>query len=260
MKLKTILLLGIMTAGSFSISAQHDKCPPSTVSATNRSTFGSETQAFAGQTVGSLFRGDNQHSFESLSSRYEVTKESYKQINGSPFLTEEAIAGTVIGINGNKKENVMMRVDLYSQNIIAQDEEGKEIALDGRFYKEIILPYKGKNLVFKKVNSDTPNKFYEVLYENGDMVFFKENSIKLKESDSASPYSNTETRFSKAKTEYYIKTGEEEIVKVKLKKKDILSVFPDAELEAMKYYAQSKGIKFKNESDYIAVFDGVNSQ
>ena len=87
------------------------------------------------------------------------------------------------------------------------------------------------------------------------MTFFKERDVTLKESQS-NGIVEQEARFRK-RTNYFIKHGEDgEIAKVRLKKKDIFPLIPDSELIAMQAYAKRKGIKFKDESDYVAFLGG----
>lgn len=265
MKIKTLFTIGLLTFGAFSISAQNTTygCPPGNGGGPNSppplpiSGGGSSYNPLsAGITSLNALDFSNE---TRASNQYEIVKATYSSIKGSPFLNKKPTQGTIVTNTGNTIKNIPMQVDMYSHNIIATNEDGKDMVLDGRFYEEVIIPHDGKNLVFKKANPATPDKFYEVLYEDGDMVFFKEDNIKIREGKSYGGISGAESKFSRTGSDYFIKTEGQGVVKVKLKKKDILSVFPDAELEAMKYYAQSKGIKFKNESDYVAVFDGVHS-
>ena len=89
------------------------------------------------------------------------------------------------------------------------------MVLDGRFYKEARVSYDGEEIVLKKSDSKDPNKFYQVLYEDGDMIFFKDNYVTLKEA-SNNGYSQSNSKFT-MRTKYFIKYGDGQIAKVKLK-------------------------------------------
>ncbi len=185
---------------------------------------------------------------------YASTRLQYNQIEGSPFLNDEPIEGTLV-LNNNTEVLVPLQIDIYSEKVIATNSEGQEIALDGRFYKEVRLPYEGQELVFKKVDSKNPSKFFQVLYEDGDMIFFKQKYASLRQA-SNNGIAKTEAQFSQ-RTKYYIKYGDNQVARVKLKKKEIFPHIPETELYAMQDYARKKGIKLKNEIDFITFFEGA---
>ena len=187
---------------------------------------------------------------------FKDLKSSYAQVKGSPFLNQEPINGTVVTNQGATLENIPLQIDLYSHHVIATDEKGEQIILDGRFYEKVILPFEGDDLVFMKPDPENAEQFFQVLHDDGNIVFFKESNIRLvKGSDNG--YASVSPKFSKSKTNYFIKMGDEAVVNVKLKKKDIFSILPDAELIAMKDYAQRKGIKFKDENDFVIAFNSM---
>ena len=221
--------------------------PGSSFSSTTTSLgAGSLTNTIAQQTMlGSLAKNS-----------YAAAKIQYKQIEGSPFLNDEPIEGTLV-LNNDTEVQVPLQIDIYSQEVIATNLNGEEIALDGRFYKEVRMPYEGQELVFKKVDDDKPTKFFQVLYEDGDMVFFKQKYATLRQA-SNSGIARTEAKFSQ-RTKYFIKYGDNQVAKVKLKKKEIFSHIPESELYAMQDYARKKGIKLKSEIDFIAFFEGAKN-
>ena len=189
---------------------------------------------------------------------YETAKLSYQAIKGSPYLNEEAIEGQLVLNDGSIMKNVPLRIDMYSGEVIATNPKGEEIALDGRYYKEVQIPFEGQDLVFKKVNESNPDQFYQVLYEDGDMAFFKLRKVSLREGKD-SGIAKTDSRFTE-RTKYYIKHGDNLIAKVRLKKKDIFPLIPESELYAMEDFARRKGIKLKDERDFIAFFEGNDEE
>ena len=183
------------------------------------------------------------------------TLPSYRSVEGSPFLFSEPIEGTLTLNNESLIENVPLLVDLYANELIVVKPNGDMMVLDGRFYKEARVSYDGEEIVLKKSDSKDPNKFYQVLYEDGDMIFFKDNYVTLKEA-SNNGYSQSNSKFT-MRTKYFIKYGDGQIAKVKLKKKDIFPLIPDSELYAMQEYARKKGLKLNDEHNFIAFFQGA---
>ena len=182
------------------------------------------------------------------------TLPSYQNTEGSPFLYSEPIEGTLTLNDDSYIENVPLLVDLYANELVAVKPSGEMIVLDGRFYKEARISYDGEEIVLKKSDSKDPNKFYQVLYEDGDMIFFKDNYVTLKEA-SNNGYTQRNSKFTQ-RTKYFIKYGDNQIAKVKLKKKDIFPLIPDSELYAMQEYAREKGLKLNDEINFIAFFEG----
>ena len=254
MKIRTTFHVILFTISCFALSAQ---CPSG--GGGNSSVSGGGGIGNSGAIVGGG-NGLNVLNQSFAGSQYQNIKSTYASIDGSPFLNNEPIESTLVMANGMELNNVPIQIDLYSHLVIATNDKGVQIILDGRYYDEIIMPFEGQDIVFKKADPKNPEQYYEVLYDDGDMTFFKEGNVRLNKSSTAqNSLANTNPNFHKGKTEYFIKMGQQEVVKVKLKKKDIFSIFPDAELMAMKDYAKRKGIKFKGEADYVAVFDGINS-
>ena len=198
----------------------------------------------------------NQQFFSDAFSGKFTAQQSYANVTGSAFLADESIEGTLIMNDGTQIAGVPLQVDLYKQDFIATTAEGKEMYINKKYYQEIILPHDGNNISFKKINPKKPDQFFEVLYEDGDMVFFKERYVTKKEPMSNGMFKR-EAEFTN-RTKYFMKHSDGKIAKVKLKKKDIFGNFPDAEVYAMLEYAKANGIKLKKEVDFVAVFEGVS--
>ncbi|MDA8693140.1 hypothetical protein N9L92_03690 [Saprospiraceae bacterium] len=254
MKIRTTFHVILFSLGWFALSAQ---CPGGPGYGSNQS-----AQIGGGNSASITGGGGGLNVLNQSfgSSNYQSIKSTYASIDGNPYLNNEPIEGTLVMVNGMKVENVPLQIDLYSHLVIATNDKGVQIILDGKYYEEVIMPYDGQDLVFKKANPNKPDQYYEVLYDDGEMTFFKEGNVRLNKSSSAqNSIANLSPSFNKSKTKYFIRKGDQDVVNVKLKKKDIFSMFPDSELIAMKDYAKRKGIKFKDEADYVAMFDNINS-
>ena len=182
---------------------------------------------------------------------------AYQEIKGSPYLNDEPTQGVLVLNNGDLIKDILLQMDLYTNEVIATKKNGDVVILDNVYFREVIIPFEGQDVVYKKTNPQDPDNFYEVLYEGPDMVFFKQRDVALREGVDHG-ISKVDSKFSQ-RNKYFIKHGEGAVAKVKLKKKEILSGFEDAELLAMKEYARENGLKFKDETDYIAIFEGVYS-
>ena len=258
--MKNLFGLLIMVLTCFSLSAQY--CPGGGGGGTGGG-GGGGTGAGAsftgGGSGGTISFNSNAFGQQFTSQIYSLVGKSkstaYKGVKGSPYLNDEPIKGTLVLNNGNMIQDILLQMDLYTNEVVATKKDGEEVILDNIFFREVIIPFEGEDIVYKKTNPEDPDNFYEVLYEGPDMVFFKQRDVALREGHDHG-ISKIEPKFSQ-RNKYYIKHGEGAVATVKLKKKENLSGFADAELYAMKEFARQNGLKFKDESDYIAIFEGI---
>jgi len=190
-----------------------------------------------------------------FSGKYTAASATYKTIKGNPYLTKKAVAGTLVMNDGTSITDVPLKYDTFADEVIATNHKGEDIVLDTRFYKEMVMTIDDDEVVFKKVNPKKPNKFYALLYDDRGLTFFKEVTTKMKEGENKG-VAKIQARF-RNYTKYYLKEGEGDVAKVNLKKKDVLSYFPQLEAIAMEEYCKKKGIKLKKEKDFIAMFEGT---
>ena len=177
---------------------------------------------------------------------------SYENAKGSPFLFEEYINGTIITNNDILLENVPIKIDLYRQEIIIKNDVGTELYLNGPYYKKIILPTEDRELTFSRQNPNKPDLFYEVLFENDYLSFYKEDYVTYREARN-NGMSKTPSKFTN-RVNYYIKQNGE-ISKVKLKKKQIIKMFSQKLANNMKEYISANNLKMKNEEDFVKLFN-----
>lgn len=182
-------------------------------------------------------------------------EDAYNNIDGSPFLSDEFIKGRLWTTDGVVIVDVPLKLNFYSNEIIALGLSGQPFALDERNYLKITLPYEGRELVFKRINNSRPNVFYEVLYESEELTFFKERYVTIKESKnyglSASPQ-----KFS-PRARYFIIQNGGHADKTKLKKKNLLALFPPSLAKKMEDYAEENHLILGKESDWVKVFAGI---
>lgn len=258
--MKNLLLITVMFISTSTLIAQN-YCP-SGGGTTSGDPGNSPTQDFTSGSNSSLGSISGSSAFSHLLNQTnsnlttrQVNQLVYEEIDGSPYLNDTPSKGTLVLNNGSMVEDILLQMDLHTNQAIATLQNGDEVFLDSKYFQEIVIPHDGKDVVFKKINPKNPDMFYEVLFEDGDTKFFKERYATISE-----PYNNGKVKRDAKltqRTKYFIHHGEGEIAKVKLKQKDIFSKFLNDEVYAMEQYAQEKGIKFRNEGDYIEVFSAV---
>lgn len=183
----------------------------------------------------------------------ESNRITYQKIEGSPYLNENPVSGNLTLENDNVVSDILIEMDLFQEQIIVTLENKDIMVLDPKFFQQITLPHDGKEITFKKLNPEEPLSFYEVLYEDGDISFFKKRYVTMTEG-SNNGYSRKEPKFNHRK-KYYIKNGKNKINQIKLKKKDIFPSFSPKEQKVMEKIAKNSELKLKDEADFITLFE-----
>lgn len=194
-----------------------------------------------------------------VSSALSRRKMTYDEVKGSPYLMEKPVHGIIVKNNGDEIVKVPLKVDLYSQTIVATNLDGKDISLNPKEYKSIILPYNNQILTLEKVNIDEPDIFYAVLYQDPEILFFREDYATFKDATS-NGISDTEASFTTRKN-YYIKhRRDKHPTKVKLKDKYILKSLPKRKADSILRYIKKNKLKLQSEEDFIKAFIATKSK
>lgn len=184
-----------------------------------------------------------------------VDENAHHDVEGSPFLDEKFIVGTLVTIDDDIILEVPLKINFYTHDIIAKNVSGDPMLLNESQYKAIILPMDGKKVVFKRVNEESPKVFYEVLFENSELVFYKEHFVAVKEGANYG-LATADKRFSN-QTRYFIKRADRQPEKIRLKKKNVFTIFPGSRAKELYDYAEAQGLELKSEEDYVQLFTGV---
>lgn len=187
-----------------------------------------------------------------------LAENNFSDIDGSPFLSDDFVEGVLVTNEGDVIVDIPMKINLYTKQVIAESHIGTLILLDERQYQEIIIPYEGQDLVFKRANSEKPQEFYEVLFESADLTFIKEHYVTVKEGTSNGIASRNK-EFSH-RTRYYVVQENGLAVKTRLKKKSLLALLPAALAKEMEAYASNNNIKFSDESDLVKLMIGISDE
>jgi hypothetical protein len=180
----------------------------------------------------------------------------YNDVKGSPYLNPEFTPGTVVLLNGKQFDNASLQVDLYSKNIIAEDENGKHIALNKALYNSFIITHEGEQLLYKKVNIEEPQEFFIVLFENEDFILFKDLYVTFREGVNKG-LTTVEPKFIKRNDYYLVKKASDYISKIKLKENDLQNKLPRSISKAFVSHVKKKKLAFKKEKDVVQALEAI---
>ena len=182
----------------------------------------------------------------------------YARVDGNPYMLDGFQEGVIVTYRNEEIVGVKLNYDGYQGNVIAINQHGDKIALDEKFYKKIIITGVEGNIVFGKpelkgnFNHNKNDKFFQVLYDNNGIVFYKDLSITIRKSQKTG-IGDTPDRFV-ARNSYYVKKDGNAPIAVNLRKKDLFDHFEETEMAAINKIVKKKKNKLRNEADYVALF------
>lgn len=183
-------------------------------------------------------------------------KKKYKNVTGSPFFYKYKIMATITTNNGEVVSNVPTMIDYFSEQVIIENELGKDMILDAWSHNKIILHKKDEKIPFKKVDLTKPTKFFEIIFARSDITIYKDVQMDMRESNNLG-MTGSGANFSRKKT-FFVIDAKGIVHKVKLKKKDLFKFFTPEEQKKMKALVKRKKIKLKKEADFRKVFNSLS--
>lgn len=182
----------------------------------------------------------------------------YKDIEGSAYLYEEYVLGTLITTDGHTIAEVPLKWNIYTQEIVVKSHSGDDILLDEYQYQTIFYPYEGREIELRRCNNQRPNVFYEIIFEEEKLLLFKEHYATIQEGHNQG-LSKSAKKFS-PRSRYYVIQGNGDAERTKLKRKSLFSMFPPATAQALESFAKQNNLKLNNEADFVALFKAVYEQ
>jgi len=161
-------------------------------------------------------------------------------IQGSPYLEDEFITGTVFTTSKKKIENVLLRYNIYNDDLEFKTPNNKILAIDNP--KSIELADFGdyqmvyqKYLSGKKIHS----AFFKILEEGNATLFAKPDVYFQKEVKGDGIKADKPAKFVQKSDIFYITIGDAPAKKM-VNKKDLIAVFENHSKEVSAYIKKNK--------------------
>ena len=200
----------------------------------------------------------NKHVVEKWANDY--IRVSRYRVKGSPFLLGESFPGNITYVDGSEMKKINVLYNIYEQR--AGMEVGKEMVQPGTAIKQFMvqLPEKfGSELLLFKPAADYEPKmegYLNVVAEGPKASLLKAFRAKLV-ADPSNMYANDIKMFEQY-AEYYIHlAGKKELVKVKLRDKDLIKALGGA--ENLKEYIVAERLDVAKEGDAVKLLHYLNS-
>jgi|GEM_PF-488585 hypothetical protein len=209
------------------------------------------------------------HNPPSWDSRINITdfngrlfKNIYADIEGSAYFLDSFCYANVTTTQGTAYENIQVKIDLHSNDILIITKEGKEMIPQGGLIKNILLIDSSKKepetYFFKSgypaIEQNTELTFYEVL-SDGAIQLLKYNKKDISEIKNEM---SGDTRKEFVLHENYFVYTNGEIKKMKREKDFILELMQDKKDKINEYLKINK-LNFKNTESITKLFEYYNS-
>ena len=162
-------------------------------------------------------------------------------IEGSPYLNDDFIKGTIYTISQTKYVDVPLRYNIYSEQVELKSGDGPVQALappeivEKVEFGDYILVY-----VPFKVSRNIRRGFFRVIESGDKAVLLARAQVLFEDAKEPAAYQDAKPpRFARKPDDYYIRAGKEPAQLIS-RKKDLEEVFPDHKKEVRSFIKKNK--------------------
>lgn len=180
-------------------------------------------------------------------------------VDGTPYLYDEFIAGTIATNDSLLYDNIFLRYNIYNDEMEFQLNVQNEVRIIGNPRDFLFFSINDKVFnYFTFVEKNRPQHgYFEVLNQGRCFVLVRRNIV-FAEREEARAYSDAKPpRFEKMQDQFYLKFGDKLPVRVRLRRRSILEVFDDKRHEINNFIRQER-LSFRNVDDLVKVADYYN--
>lgn len=187
--------------------------------------------------------------------RYSTVDLEYNDVKGSPYVEKDLLAGHIVLLDGGKTPQVPLQYDLYAGIFFYTDPNEDRLTIDLKVCREIILQGKKETYHFKRVDPNTADTFYDVLYEDDKQFIYNRIRTILREG-SDNGIVKTDPSFNRDDNFYVLMKGGKP-KSIKLKKKDVFKLFSKEDQARMEDYAKQNKLKLKKAAEFKEMFKSL---
>lgn len=184
---------------------------------------------------------------------------TYLSVDGSPYLFREFTVGEAVSNDNTRYVNANFRYNMHTDQIEYEKYGDIYILNNPGDFKYFII---GDNIFCYKLFSTSDGllkKGYFQLLNNGEeATLFKKKNVKFvppKEAEAYAPASSA--KFMSASDSYFISFHGKPLVRLNLKRKEFISVFPEKTNEIEHYIANQK-LSIRKEEDLLKLVEFYN--
>jgi hypothetical protein len=176
----------------------------------------------------------------------------YEEIEGSPYLTDHFVAGTLIATDSLIYRNVLLRYNIFSDEMEFLIERGgspRVIANPRNFLYIELEEMKFKYLTFRENNR--PAQGYFQVLNNGECQVLLRRKKVYAEPEKARAYGESRPpRFEEGSQALYVRFGRELPQEVRLTRRNILALFEERQDE-ITGFARANKLSYRRINDFV---------
>lgn len=192
---------------------------------------------------------------ESNTLNYKLTGRQYyfhSTLQGSVYLNDDWVKGSVTLENGDKHEDVYLKLNTLSEELITHNERvGSTIIIDKYIIDEFNLKNdKSSSNIFRKLNFDEYPKgehYFNVLYENELTLLCWYRTIEETTSYYRDSYGYLRDTWFKQESVYLLLLPDNNLVRIKGTKRSLINLFPEQKRKIRRLLRRNR-INFSSES------------
>lgn len=201
---------------------------------------------------------DFYYSQKVASGEYRKNELTEKDINGSPYLNDEFIKGSIYTVSKTQYADVPLRYNIYNDEIEFQTSDNKILALSTPEIVEKVVfgKYTMEYIPFEAGNK-VKRGFFKLLLE-GKVSLYARPEIHFEGPKPPAAYQEAQpAKFHPKDDRYYIRTGQEVAQSVG-NKKELIGLFPDHKNEIEAFIKKNK-INIKKPEELKSLVEYYNS-
>jgi len=188
---------------------------------------------------------------------YEEVVQEYSGIDDSPYLHGGEITVDIISLTDSVFKNVLIKYDLYNNEVVVKKKDGSTIVLDQKFYKGFIYKKNKKEERYMRLKAND-NTFYRVFFRTNDFAFYKHHKTRIEKVSRHVPGLEIKPQKFVQIKEYFV-LRDQASLSVKLAHGEPISYFPKdyaKQVPAIKKKLKIK--KLRKEKQYIKIIEAFS--
>ncbi|HEU0063635.1 MAG TPA: hypothetical protein VFQ58_01340 [Flavisolibacter sp.] len=186
---------------------------------------------------------------------------SSNNVKGSRYLTETWTIGTIVPVTGNTVEGLLVMFDKQDQNVYIKKKDGDQVILLDRNQLKTFSVNNRFLIAGALLNGGEKDLFYEKLAGNDKQIaLYKVTKTKYVKADRTDPERIKKGDFDdefKDDITYYIKIGDQPLLKIKLSEKGLIKALPTQE-KKIKAYLNMRSTDVRNDEEVSDLINFLN--
>lgn len=189
--------------------------------------------------------------------KHQNLEKTYNDIQGSPYLQDGFIEGTVTRKNGDVYHQVPLRYNGYDDQIEFKPPTGVALYLSNPEEFQSVTIGSQKYIYLSSNSKRQEADGYFELLEDGKTKLLKKHAVVLKEAEPAKPYQDPKpAAFEKEPASFFVLNEKQEVIEIS-NTNSLLDALPSANNELKSYLKKNK-LKVRKEDDLRQVIAHYN--